>query len=86
VYLEQKRKYVYVCVRDELLANFTEKDHRLAHQLREVTALTATYLSEDEGSYIRETIKKDLEINKLDQNMVYDRTLWRNLNHVADPT
>lgn len=27
----------------------------------------------------------DLEINKLDQNMVYDRRLWRNLNHVADP-
>jgi len=24
---------------------------------------------------IRETIRKDLEINELDQNMVYDRTL-----------
>jgi len=35
---------------------------------------------------IRETIKKDLEINYLDQNMVYDRTLSRNLIHVADPT
>jgi len=37
---------------------------------------------------IRETIRKDLEINELDQNMVYeyDRTLWRNLIHVADPT
>jgi len=28
----------------------------------------------------------DLEINVLDPNMVYDRTLWRNLIHVADPT
>jgi len=34
---------------------------------------------------IRETIKKDLEINELDRNMVvYDRILWRNLIHVAD--
>ena len=33
---------------------------------------------------ITETIRKDLEINNLDQNMVYDRTLWRNLIHVAD--
>jgi len=31
------------------------------------------------------TIKKDLEINELDRNMVYDRTLRRNLIHVADP-
>jgi len=35
---------------------------------------------------IRETIRKDLEINELDRNMFYDRTLWRNLIHVADPT
>jgi len=34
----------------------------------------------------RKTIRKDLEINELDPNMVYDRTLWRNLIHVADPT
>jgi len=35
---------------------------------------------------IRETIKKDPEINELDQNMIYDRTLLRNLIHVAEPT
>jgi len=35
---------------------------------------------------IRETIRKDLEVNELDPNMVYNRTLWRNLIHVADPT
>jgi hypothetical protein len=35
---------------------------------------------------IRETIRKDLEINKLDPNIVYNRTLWRNLIHVADRT
>jgi hypothetical protein len=34
----------------------------------------------------RKTIRKDLEINELDPNMVYDRILWRNLIHVADPT
>jgi len=35
---------------------------------------------------IKKTIKKDLEINELDKNMVYDRTLWHRLIHVADPT
>jgi len=35
---------------------------------------------------IRETIRKDLEANELDPNLVYDKTLWRNLIHVADPT
>jgi len=35
---------------------------------------------------IRETNRKDLEVNKLDSNLVYDRTLWRNLIHVTDPT
>jgi hypothetical protein len=33
---------------------------------------------------IRGTIKKDLEINELDRNMVFDRTLWCNLIHVAN--
>jgi len=35
---------------------------------------------------IRETIRKDLEINEFDPNMVSDRTLWHNLIYVADPT
>lgn len=35
---------------------------------------------------IREAIKKDLELNNLDKSMVLDRTFWRNLIHVADPT
>jgi len=30
--------------------------------------------------------RKDLEVNELDPNLVYDRTLWRNLIHVGDPT
>jgi len=34
---------------------------------------------------IRETIRKDLEINELEKDMVFDRTLWRHLIHVADP-
>jgi hypothetical protein len=41
---------------------------------------------EDLKKTIRETIKKDLENNELDRNMVYDRTLWRRLIHIADPT
>ena len=35
---------------------------------------------------IRETIRKDLEVNELNPNLVYDRTLWCHLIHVADPT
>lgn len=35
---------------------------------------------------IRETIKKDLEVNELDSHMIYDITIWRNLIHIADPT
>ncbi|XP_040866013.1 plant cysteine oxidase 3 isoform X6 [Glycine max] len=35
---------------------------------------------------IREVIKKDLELNDLDRSMVLDRTLWRKLIHVANPT
>ena len=35
---------------------------------------------------ITETIIKDLEVNELDQNMIYDITLWRNLIYVADNT
>jgi len=35
---------------------------------------------------IRETIKKDLEINELEKNMIFNRTLWRRLIHVTDPT
>ncbi|KAH1257526.1 Transposon TX1 uncharacterized protein [Glycine max] len=35
---------------------------------------------------IREFIKKDLELNDLDRSMILDRTLWRKLIHVADPT
>ena len=34
----------------------------------------------------RETIRKDLQVNELDPNMVYDRILWRNLIYVADRT
>ena len=35
---------------------------------------------------MRETIRKDLEINELEKDMVFDRTLWRRLIHVADRT
>jgi len=34
----------------------------------------------------KKTIRKNLEVNELDPNMVFDRTLWRHLIHVADPT
>jgi len=35
---------------------------------------------------IRETIKKDLEMNELEKDMVFDRRLRRRLIHVAEPT
>jgi len=34
---------------------------------------------------IREPIKKDQGINGFDRDMIYDRTLWQRLIHVADP-
>jgi len=33
-----------------------------------------------------ETIRKYLDINELDRNMVYKRALWHRMIHVADPT
>jgi len=35
---------------------------------------------------IRETIRTDLEINELEKDMVFYRTLWRCLIHVAEST
>jgi len=35
---------------------------------------------------IREDIKKELDINELDLNMIYDKILWGTLIHIADPT
>ena len=35
---------------------------------------------------IGETLKRDLDVNNLNVNMIYDRTLWRRLHLVADPT
>jgi len=34
----------------------------------------------------RETMWKDLEINELEKDMIFVRTLWRRLIHVANPT
>jgi len=33
------------------------------------------------GTTRRETVKKDLEINELDRDVIYGRTLWRRLIH-----
>jgi hypothetical protein len=46
----------------------------------------STYSRKDGRKTIGETVRKDLKVNELDPNMVYDRTLWRKLIHVADPT
>ncbi|KAF1893453.1 hypothetical protein Lal_00001931 [Lupinus albus] len=35
---------------------------------------------------IGKVIKKDLEINILSMNMIYNRVLWYRLIHVTDPT
>jgi len=34
----------------------------------------------------RETIKKNIEINELKNKIMFDRTLWRRLIHLSDPT
>jgi len=33
-------------------------------------------MKEDQEKNIRETIKKDQENDELDEDMIYDRTLW----------
>jgi hypothetical protein len=46
--------------------------------IRRVDAMEDSQITRGRGrprKTIRETIRKDLEINDLDQNMVYDRTL-----------
>lgn len=45
-------------------------------------------LEENEGleKTISETIEKDLEINELDRDMVYDTTLQRRLIHISSTT
>jgi len=62
------------------------------HVERRLVDSVVTRIDQMEGSQItrgrgrpRKTIKKDIEINELDRNMVYNRTLWHNLIHVADP-
>jgi len=35
---------------------------------------------------IRKIIRKDVEVNKLDPNMIYDRTIWCNLILVVELT
>jgi len=35
---------------------------------------------------MKDTIKKDLEINELDRDMIYDKTLWCRLIHVVNST
>jgi len=45
-------------------------------------ALTQTHIQHHTDNNFR----NDVEINELDRNIVYDRTLWRILIHVANPT
>ena len=35
---------------------------------------------------IGETVKRDLNVNDLSINMIYDRALWSHLIYVTDPT
>lgn len=34
---------------------------------------------------IKETIRKELKINELNSNIIYDIILWRSLIHLTDP-
>ena len=66
---------------------------KLVHRLRwfghverrPVDAVVRRVNQMEESQVKRETIRKDLEVNELDPNLIYDRTLWRHLIHVADP-
>jgi hypothetical protein len=67
---------------------FGRVERRLADSIvRRVDQMEGSQIDKGRGrprKAIRETIKKDLEINELDRNIVFDGTLWRHLNHVAD--
>jgi hypothetical protein len=52
--------------------------------VRRVDQLEGCQITRCRGRPIRETIKKDLEINEFDKYMLNGRTLWRCLIHVAD--
>ena len=56
---------------------------RIVDQMERIQTIRGTQRSR---KTIREVIKKDLEINNLDRSMVLDRTLWRKLIHIPDPT
>jgi len=51
------------------------ENHAMAHTTYELLWLNTCSKYQSFGRY-----------NELDSNLVYDRTLWRNLIHVADPT
>lgn len=46
---------------------------------------TARYRGKSKKT-VRKTIMKVLKINKLDRNIIFERTLWCILMHVANPT
>jgi len=52
----------------------------------DITFVVHYYFAKIYVYFTRETSRNDLEINELDRNIVYDRTSWRNLIHVTDPT
>jgi len=52
--------------------------------VRRVDQMEGTQITRGRGRP-RKTIKKDLEINELEKDMVFDRTLWHRLIHVANP-
>jgi len=65
------------------------KRRHVNYVIRRIYQMKDSQITRERGrtrKTIRKTIKRDLEINDLDRNMVYDRTLRRNLIHVANPT
>jgi len=54
--------------------------------VRRVNQMEESRVKRGRGRPKKTIIRKDLEVNELNPNMVFDRTLWRHLIHVADPT
>ena len=64
-------------------------DRPIETPVRRVDQMESSLITRDKGRHrktIGKTIIRDLNINGLNKNIIYDRALWHHLIHVANPT
>ena len=57
--------------------------------IRKVNQMEGSLIARDRGRTRKttcETIKRDLDFNSLNVNMIYDKTLWHRLIHITNST